>query len=128
MAYSGAHNARVSNDPYPTESAILSQSSRQEHHQSNLFFPDMVFSNAILGSSITKDNEHKGFERVRSHIDRGLFYIPAEELPMISKGEQVLLRYAAGGDAMLLDYCHKLNTEIREQSDQSMTLLTLLLF
>ena len=32
-----------------------------------------------------------------------------DEIPMITKGESVLYKYAAGGDTMLLEYCDMLN-------------------
>ena len=35
----------------------------------------------------------------------------ADEIPMITKGESVLYKYAAGGNAMLLKYCDMLNIE-----------------
>ena len=34
-----------------------------------------------------------------------------DEIPMIAKGESVLYKYAAGGNAMLLEYCDMLNIE-----------------
>ena len=34
-----------------------------------------------------------------------------DEIPMITKGESVLYKYAVGGDVMLLEYCDMLNIE-----------------
>ena len=72
----------------------------------------MVFANAIFGTTILKQNIAEDFRRLQAHIRRGLSDIPAEELPMITKGEQLIYKYAAGGDVMLLEYCDLLNSEV----------------
>ena len=42
-----------------------------------------------------------------------------DEIPMITKGESVLYKYAAGGDAMLLKYCDMLNIENKHLYDSN---------
>ena len=42
-----------------------------------------------------------------------------DEIPMITKGESVLYKYAAGGDAMLLEYCDMLNIENQHLYDSN---------
>ena len=43
----------------------------------------------------------------------------ADEIPMITKGESVLYKYAAGGDMMLLKYCDMLNIENQHLYDSN---------
>ena len=43
----------------------------------------------------------------------------ADKIPMITKGESVLYKYAAGGDAMLLEYCDMLNIENQHLYDSN---------
>ena len=42
-----------------------------------------------------------------------------DEIPMITKGESVLYKYAAGGDTMLLEYCDRLNIENQHLYDSN---------
>ena len=42
-----------------------------------------------------------------------------DEIPMITKGESVLYKYVAGGDAMLLEYCDMLNIENQHLYDSN---------
>ena len=42
-----------------------------------------------------------------------------DEIPMITKAESVLYKYAAGGDAMLLEYCDMLNIENQHLYDSN---------
>src|SRR6202000_1618149 len=42
-----------------------------------------------------------------------------DKIPMITKGESVLYKYAAGGDAMLLKYCDMLNIENQHLYDSN---------
>src|ERR1700743_2792951 len=42
-----------------------------------------------------------------------------DKIPMITKGESVLYKYAAGGDAMLLKYCNMLNIESQHLYDSN---------
>ena len=51
---------------------------------------------------------------MKAHIERGLFDIPVDELPMVTRGEKSLYRYTSAGGAMLLEYCNHLNVEVRE--------------
>ena len=43
----------------------------------------------------------------------------ADKIPMITKGESVLYKYAAGGDAMLLECCDMLNIENQHLYDSN---------
>src|SRR6202000_622699 len=43
----------------------------------------------------------------------------ADEIPMITKGESVLYKYAAGSDVMLLEYCNMLNIENQHLYDSN---------
>ena len=43
----------------------------------------------------------------------------ADEIPMITKGESVLYKYAVGGDVMLLEYCDMLNIENQHLYDSN---------
>ena len=76
--------------------------------------PDMVFSNAIFGSKVLKEGDRTGYSRLKAHIERGLFDISVDELPMVSRGEKNLYHYVSAGDAMLLEYCNHLNIEVRD--------------
>ena len=53
----------------------------------------------------------------------GLFHFTndflVDEIPMITKGESVLYKYAAGGDTMLLEYCDMLNIENQHLYDSN---------
>ena len=53
----------------------------------------------------------------------GLFHFTndflVDEIPMITKGESVLYKYAVGGDAMLLKYCDMLNIENQHLFDSN---------
>ena len=42
-----------------------------------------------------------------------------DEIPMITKGESVLYKYAVGGDTMLLEYCDMLNIENQHLYDSN---------
>ena len=42
-----------------------------------------------------------------------------EKIPMITKGESVLYKYAVGGDMMLLEYCDMLNVENQHLYDSN---------
>ena len=76
--------------------------------------PDMVFSNAIFGSKVLKEGNRTEYSRLKAHIERGLFDIPVDELPILTRGEKNLYRYTSAGDAMLLEYCNHLNVKVRE--------------
>ena len=51
MSYSAPRHARVTDEAYPIESAILTQAASRSHPQNNLYLPDLVFANAIHGSN-----------------------------------------------------------------------------
>ena len=51
-----------------------------------------------------------------SHFTNGFL---ADKIPIITKGESVLYKYAAGGDAMLLEYCDMLNIENQHLFDSN---------
>ena len=99
---------------YPREAEVLHQVSDRLHRQDNLFMPDMVFSNAIFRSKVLKEGDQTKYSRLKAHIERGLFDIPVDELPMVTRGEKNLYHYMSAGDAMLLEYCNHLNVEVRE--------------
>jgi hypothetical protein len=116
MSYSQQRNATNRYQPYPREAAILAQAEDRLHRQDNLHMIDMVFANAIQGLKILKEPSEDGYNRLKAHIERGLFDIGRDELPMATKGERLLYKYVAGGQAMLLEYCSHLNTEVRRPS------------
>ena len=122
--------------PYPREGAILAQATNCSNPQHNLFHPDLVFANAVYGMTILKKNVVPDFKRLQAHIHCRLSDIPGnrwkwgfiplllmvslvDEIPMITKGESVLYKYAAGGDAMLLEYCDMLNIENQHLYDSN---------
>ena len=76
--------------------------------------PDMVFSNAIFGLKVLKEGDRTKYSCLKAHIERGLFDIPVDELPMVTRGEKNLYCYTSAGDVMLLEYCNHLNVEVRE--------------
>ena len=51
-----------------------------------------------------------------NHFTNGFL---ADEIPLITKGESVLYKYAAGSDAMLLEYCDMLNIENQHLFDSN---------
>ena len=42
--------------PYPREGNILAQATDSSHPQHNLFHPDLVFANAVYGTTVFKKN------------------------------------------------------------------------
>ena len=42
-----------------------------------------------------------------------------DEIPMITKGESVLYKYAAGGNVMLFEYCNMLNIDNQHLYDSN---------
>ena len=74
----------------------------------------MVFSNAIFRLKVLKEGDRTEYSRLKAHIERGLFDIPVDELPMVTRGEKNLYRCTLAGDTMLLEYCNHLNVEVRE--------------
>ena len=106
----------------------MAQATDRSNPQHNLFHPDLVFANTVDGTTVLKKNVAPDFKRLQAHICRRLGDIPGnrwkwgfiqlllmvflvDEIPMITKGEFMLYKYAAGGDAMLLEYCDMLNIE-----------------
>ena len=59
--------------------------------------PDMVFSNAIFGSKVLKEGDQTKYSRLKAHIERGLFDIPVDKLPMVTRGEKNLYCYVLSG-------------------------------
>ena len=47
--------------------------------------PDMVFSNAIFGLKVLKEGDRTEYSHLKAHIERGLFDIPVDELPMVTR-------------------------------------------
>ena len=62
--------------PYPREGAILAQATNRSNPQHNLFHPDLVFSNAVYGTTVLKKNVAPDFKWLQAHIRRGLSDIP----------------------------------------------------
>ena len=62
--------------PYPREGTILAQATDRSNLQHNLFHPDLVFANAIYGTTILKENIALDFKRLQAHIRCGLSDIP----------------------------------------------------
>ena len=62
--------------PYPREGAILAQATDRSHPQHNLFHPDLVFANAVYGTTILKKNVAPDFKQLQAHIRHGLSDIP----------------------------------------------------
>ena len=62
--------------PYPREEAILAQATDHSNPQHNLFHPDLVFANAIYGTTVLKKNVAPDFKRLQAHICRRLSNIP----------------------------------------------------
>ena len=108
-SYAAPHDTIYLHQQYPQEGEILRQASDRLHRQDNLFMPDMVFSNAIFRSKVLKEGDQTEYSHLKAHIERGLFDIPVNELPMVTRGEKNLYRYVLAGDAMLLEYCNHLN-------------------
>jgi hypothetical protein len=112
MSYSHQRYTGDRSIPYPREAALLTLAKDRSLTQENLWFPDLVFANAYYGSRILEDKISPDFTRLKHHIRRGVCDIPKEELPMLSTSEARLYKYAAGGDALLLEYCDRLNHEV----------------
>ena len=62
--------------PYPREGAILAQATDRSHPQHNLFHPDLVFANAVYGTTVLKKNITPDFKRLQAHICCRLSDIP----------------------------------------------------
>ena len=122
--------------PYPREEAILAQAVDHSNPQHNLFHLDLVFANVIYGTTVLKKDVVPDFKWLQAHICRRLSDIPgnrwkwgfnplllmvslADEIPMITKGESVLYKYAVGSDVMLLKYCDMLNIENQHLYDSN---------
>ena len=54
--------------PYPREGAILAQATDCANPQHNLFHPDLVFANAIYGTTIFKKNVTQDFKQLQACI------------------------------------------------------------
>ena len=116
--------------------SILAQATDCSNPQHNPFHPDLVFANAVYGTTVLKKNVAPDFKWLQAHICCGLSdilgnrwkwgFIPllliislVNEIPMITKGESVLYKYATGGDVMLLEYCNMLNIENQHLYDSN---------
>ena len=58
--------------PYPREGAILAQATDRSNPQHNLFHWDLVFSNAVYGTTVLKKNVAPDFKWLQAHICHGL--------------------------------------------------------
>ena len=106
----------------------MAQATDRSNPQHNLFHLDLVFANTVYETTVLKKNVALDSKWLQAHIRCRLSDIPGnrwkwgfiplllmvslvDEIPMITKGESVLYKYVAGGDAMLLEYCDMLNIE-----------------
>jgi len=114
-------------DRYPREAEILAKAGitgmAGTPTMEELFFPDLVFANAISGVARTNTPAANTFPALRAHIRRGLFDIKKEELPMASTDVLRAIRYTAAGDAMLLEYCNGLDREVGGHIQGSLSLM-----
>ena len=62
--------------PYPREGAILAQATDHSNPQHNLFHLDLVFSNAVYGTTVLKKNVAPDFKQLQAHIRHRLSDIP----------------------------------------------------
>ena len=62
--------------PYPREGVILVQATDRSNLQHNLFHPDLVFTNAVYGTTVLKKNVTPDFKRLQAHIHCRLSDIP----------------------------------------------------
>ena len=76
MSYVAPHFCVDRVTPYPREGAILAQASDCSNLQHNLFHPDLVFANAVYGTTVLKKNVAPNFKQLQAHICRGLSDIP----------------------------------------------------
>ena len=109
LSYAGPRQGPYVGERYPREGTILDMATVEGMDNAptldNLYFPDMIFVNAIAGHRRVSAPLSTEFPALRAHITRGLLDISTEDLPMIAPPEQRQYRYAAAGDAMLLDSC-----------------------
>ena len=76
MSYVAPHFCADRVTPYPREGAILTQASDCSNPQHNLFHPDLVFANAVYGTTVLKKNVMPDFKWLQAHICHGLSDIP----------------------------------------------------
>ena len=72
MSYVAPHFCADRVMPYPREGAILAQATDHSHPQHNLFHLDLVFANAVYGTTVLKKNVAPDFKQLQAHIRRGL--------------------------------------------------------
>jgi len=118
MSYAGPRHSPYVGVPYFREDQLLDWAKVEGMGNApsldQLFLPDLVFVNAIAGMCRVQAPTSSEFPALQEHIKRGLLDIPTTDLPMIAPDGQRYFRYAAGGDAMLLEYCNSLNEEVGE--------------
>ena len=76
MSYVAPHFCADRVTPYFREGAILAQASDCSNPQHNLFHLDLVFTNAVYGTTVLKKNVVLDFKWLQAHICRGLSDIP----------------------------------------------------
>ena len=76
MFYVAPHFCADRVTPYPREGAILAQATDHSHFQHNLFHLDLVFANAVYGTTVLKKNVALDFKQLQAHIRCGLSDIP----------------------------------------------------
>ena len=76
MSYVAPHFCADGVMPYPREGVILAQAVDHSYLQHNLCHPDLVFANAIYGTTILKKNVAPDFKQLQAHICNGISNIP----------------------------------------------------
>ena len=116
LSYAGPRQGPYVGECYPREGTILDMATVEGMDNAplldNLYLPDMIFVNAIAGYCRVSAPLSAEFPALQAHITHGLLDISTDNLPMITPPEQHQYRYAAAGDAMLLEYCNTLNQEV----------------
>ena len=115
MSYSRPREAALVGLPYPREAEILEMANTpglMAPTMHGLYTPDVIWGQAIAGVRRTEDPTSDQFPALRQYIRRGLFDMETRDFPLHTISEQRIYRYAAGGDAMLLEYCNMLNNKV----------------
>jgi hypothetical protein len=105
--------------PYPSKDVILARGRNfrgEGHDNRDLFFGDMIFANAVAADYRLRDEHCANFKPLIAHIERGIDDRTGEDNTGRNLFEERSIRYAAGGDAMLMSYCNVLNKEVRRTS------------
>jgi hypothetical protein len=113
------HRARGSLQPYPSKDVILARGRNfrgEDHDNRDLWFGDMIFANAVAADYRLRDEHCANFKPLIAHIERGIDDRTGDDNTGRNLFEERAIRYAAGGDVMLMSYCNVLNKEVRRTS------------